>query len=516
MNFVRKSYTKNYVLTYFWQGLSILFNLVSMFIVIPYITDNKLIYGIYSVCISTSIFLNYADIGFVSASIKYAGESFAREDRESELQYYGLAGFILFLIVSSLSGIYLWLAYHPTLIIADISSPQHLSIASKLLIIQAVFSYTHVLQRYVASVYQVRIEQYYYQSINMVANISKIVAVFYFFGDGRYQIVEYFLFTKAVEFLATVIAIALSQQRYKIPFSGYLKNFRLNRQVFQRTRVLAFGSLYTTLTWILFFELDLLVIGRFYGAASIAIYALPFTFTKFLRSITSVVYNPFRNRYNHFIGLEDMRGLKNLLEKVIRLTLPLIATMVLSIVLLSSNIIATWAGSEYARSVGILILLSAGYFFSFIRVPGANMLVAMEKIKEMYRINTLMVLTFWAGIFLTQDSIGVLSFAVFKLVAGLLATAYYLNVILKILGQKLSDFLDYSILAVLLSLAVQSLVLIAVQGYLPVAKSMSGLITVVFTGFGASLLAVLTLIVTSRYYRSYLFSYLRKLKAKEA
>ena len=67
-----------------------------MFVVIPYLTSNPTIYGIYSVCISFSIFLAYADLGFMGAGQKYAAEYFARKEYDEEIKVIGFTNFILF------------------------------------------------------------------------------------------------------------------------------------------------------------------------------------------------------------------------------------------------------------------------------------------------------------------------------------------------------------------------------------------------------------------------------------
>lgn len=66
------SYTKNYIKIDFLQILSILLGFVSMFIVVPYLSSDQTTYGIYSVCISVTIFLSYAYLYFLGAGQKYA------------------------------------------------------------------------------------------------------------------------------------------------------------------------------------------------------------------------------------------------------------------------------------------------------------------------------------------------------------------------------------------------------------------------------------------------------------
>ena len=68
------SYFKNYIHTYLWQSIALILHFFSFIIVIPFISENKEIFGIYSVCVSISIFLSYADLGFVKTAQKYGDQ----------------------------------------------------------------------------------------------------------------------------------------------------------------------------------------------------------------------------------------------------------------------------------------------------------------------------------------------------------------------------------------------------------------------------------------------------------
>lgn len=61
---MHQSYTFNYLKIYLWQGISIVLNLLSMFIVIPCLADNPSIYGIYVVCISVNMLWALALSGY--------------------------------------------------------------------------------------------------------------------------------------------------------------------------------------------------------------------------------------------------------------------------------------------------------------------------------------------------------------------------------------------------------------------------------------------------------------------
>ena len=82
---MQKSYLTNYLKIYAWKGMSIVLNMLSIFIVAQ-ITSRPVIYGIYMLCVSTAIFLSYADIGFIGAGFKYAAEYYAKNDLKNEIK----------------------------------------------------------------------------------------------------------------------------------------------------------------------------------------------------------------------------------------------------------------------------------------------------------------------------------------------------------------------------------------------------------------------------------------------
>ena len=104
------AYSKNFLKIYLWQGLSFILMFLSMFIVVPIISADKAIYGVYTVCSSLSIFLSYADLGFLGAGQKFAAEFFAKKDIKNEIRVIGFTAFILLICLLLFSGIFLILS----------------------------------------------------------------------------------------------------------------------------------------------------------------------------------------------------------------------------------------------------------------------------------------------------------------------------------------------------------------------------------------------------------------------
>jgi O-antigen/teichoic acid export membrane protein len=181
MDEIKKSYTFNYIKIYFWQFLAVLLNIGSMFVVMPKLTLNPKIYGIYCVCISVSIFIGYADFGFIAAGIKYASEYFAQKKRNEETKVIAFCCFILFCFLILFSIVLFVFSYNPSLIIKNITLVDK-KIASTLLLILAIFTPTFVFQKILIMIFTVRLEDYIFARITIIANIMKIISVFYFFN----------------------------------------------------------------------------------------------------------------------------------------------------------------------------------------------------------------------------------------------------------------------------------------------------------------------------------------------
>lgn len=482
-----------------------------MMIIIPAISSNQIVFGIYSVCISTVIFLSYADIGFMSAGYKYAGECYAKGDIEHEVKIFGFTSFILFIFISIIFCFYILFAIYPSLLISNISDKQNLGIASSLLLIQAIFSYNVFLRKLVEGIFIVRIENYIIQKIDIAGSLITISSIFYFFSPGRYEIVNYFLLLNLVKFFAVLIGLIIIKKRYNYNYLSLIKAFKYDKLIFKETKGLAFSSLFVTLMWIIYYELDIVAIGYYLGAASVAIYSVAFTFMKFFRSLFSIIFTPFQARYNHFVGLKDYSGLRIFLMNVIKITMPIIVFTVLSVLFLKKNIILTWVGPLYEDSILILLLLGANALFAFIIIPTANVIVSLEKIKSMYSINIVMSTVFWIGIFMSINLLGVYSFAVFKLVSGIVAFIMYLKLLINFLEINFCKFVKETILKILLPMIIQATLLYTVISYLPDTKNNLNLIVVVAAGGIITFISLVILMLTSSDYKNIFKIYYSKL-----
>ena len=475
---MQQSYTKNYLKIYLWQGVSLVLNFLSMFVVIPYLTSDPITYGIYSVCISFSIFLAYADLGFMGAGQKYAAEYFAKGDNEEEMKVIGFTNFILLVFLILFSIVFFVLSRQPELLVKGIASAYQHNISSALLLILAIFTPTTLLQRLLQMIFGVRMEDFIIQRTNIIGSVFKILSVLWFFREGKYDIVGYFLFTQIVNFIAAFITLLIARKRYNYNFRALFGSIYFNRAVFDKTKSLAFTSLFITISWILYYELDSVAIGKLLGAGQVAVYAIGLTVLSFFRSILGILFSPFSVRFNHFIGYRDEEGLKSFYLQVVTIMSPVVVFPIIAIAIFAKVFVLTWVGRDYLDSVQVIQFLVYCNVFAFITYPTNFMLIAKEHQKALYFVNTLLPFIFWIGIFFTISFLGVNSFAVFKLVAFVFSALVLYKLMLNYLNFTVLDSVNkifYPMLFPMLFLIFASFL---IRGYLPEEKSKINLLIV--------------------------------------
>lgn len=496
------SFLRNYLKIYLWQGISLVMNFLSMLIVIPYLTHEPIIYGIYTVCISISIFLTYADLGFMGAGQKYAAEYFAKGERKEEMKVIGFTNFILLIFLLLFSIGFLILSFHPEFLVKNIGKGKQETIASSLLLILALFTPVTLLQRLLQMIYGIRLEDFIVQRINILSNLVKILSVLWFFRNDEYNIVGYFLFVQIVNLIAGILALFIAKKRYNYDFKILIKSIHFSRKVFSKTKNLAFTSLYLTFTWILYYELDPAAIGKLFGAKHVSIFAIGLTIMSFFRSIIGILFSPFNARFNHFIGVHDEVGLKILFTKVTTIVAPIIVIPIITISLMAQPLILSWVGTEYAESVTIARFLILCNVFAFITYPTSLLLMAQERIKEMYLVNTFIPLIYWTGIVLTYRTFGLNAFAFFKFIAFSISAIVYFFILKRYLDLTLFKSFQLFIQPILAPIIFLLVTTYLFTNFLPNEKSILNLVIVAASAGLMIISSFLIVFFTSSYYKS--------------
>ena len=371
-------FSKKLIKVYLARFIGLIGSILSMTIVLPFISSDTESYGIYSIVLSLMILLQFADLGFLGAGQKYAAEYYAMDNIKLEIETLSFVHFVLFVSVI-IYTLFLCLVYnYPSIIFSDLSS-ESLKIAKKLIFIFIFFSPVIVFQRYISAIYIIRIEDYIHQTIEIIGNFIKILSVFYFFNNNKYDLVGYVFFIQTINLLTCFVNIFIIRIRYKYQLTHVLKSFKFNSKIFQLTKKMAISSVIMSFSWILYYELDLVYVSKLFNTSIVAFFAIGVTILSFSRNLMNIIFSPFQAKFNHFRGLKDEKSLNRMFFQLIELSFPISLISTVVIITLMKPLIVSWIGIEYLQSVLIGRILITTLMFSFLLVPISYLALTKEK-----------------------------------------------------------------------------------------------------------------------------------------
>lgn len=437
-------YRKNYFKIYFWQIISVLLGFAALFVVVPYISSNKVIYGIYSVCTSLTIFFSYADLGFLSSGSKYAAEYYVKGQHREEVRIIGFTCFIMVSVFAVLALGLVVLGFFPKLLIPElVSGSNQVTIARWLLFTLAASCPIIIAQRLLGLIFTIRVEDYKFQRLNIIGNLIRILSVFFFFRGGRYMIVEYYLFYQLVNLAIVLFALLYVRKHYSYGFRELLSSFKFNREIFDKVKNLTGTSLIIMISSVVYYEFDQVVISNVLGIEAVAVYAAALSVLQLVRTYNSIVYSPYAARYNHYAGLNDIGGLTHFVKKMIVLFAPILIIPILTLSLTAEPFIVSWVGEQYRESGVLVSFLVVSFIFNFVSGPVNQYFIALENNKVLIRYNVLLPVFFWVGVIALIGNLGTLAFAIMKFVAPALLVFAYWFLAKKDFQRRGYDFLNY-------------------------------------------------------------------------
>jgi O-antigen/teichoic acid export membrane protein len=438
------SYKKKYLQIYIWQFLSLIMSFASMFVVLPSISQNKVLYGIYSVCTSLTVFFSFADCGFLASGQKYAAEHFIRGDLDKEMKTMGFTAFVMMAGFSVIALVILLLALFPKVLIPELQEGTlDYHTARSLLLILAFSCPIIIAERIVRLVFAVRVEDYKAQRFSLVGNLIKVLsAIFLFFGGGRYMLVEYFFFIQLVN-LCVVITALLYTRKYKYSLRRLFRYIRFDKEIFNIEKGLTATSIVMTISWILFYELDNIAISNIFGVETVALYGIAFSLTGYIRTLMSLLYSPYTSRFNHFAGVGDQQGLMNFTNQLIRILTPIAVFPLLTISLLSKPFVLSWVGEDYIISASLASLMFLGFLPCCLSNPYGAYNVANNNLKVLLKFNILQPVIYWIGVLATYRVFGLYSIAFLKGVTPILIASMNWRVTKKLFREHNGELVSF-------------------------------------------------------------------------
>ena len=502
-----ESYTFKYLKGYSAELLSIILGIVSLFVVVPFISANKEIYGVYSLCISTWVFLSYADLGFLGAATKYAAEFFQLKKKKEEAEVLSFGAFVLFVVACLVSLFYLLLSFNPEIVIKDINESPYLGTAKQMFVWMAVFSPFIALQRLADSIFSVRVERYICQFVSILGSIIKISSVFYFFTHGRYSVVQYFVFIQSVSLLCSLTDIAIAHKRYDYDLKHLYTSFRWNNMCYRNTKDLALSSFAMSLSWILYYEIDQIIIARFYGAEQVATFAIAFAILNYVRMFMGGLFAPFIARFAHFRADNNIAGLKDFFVQIVNITMPIVVCPLLALSIMAENFVVAWSGPQYLDAVPLTVMFVLLNIFSFLSYPTGSMITVFEKVKTLTLMAILLPVVYWSGILIMPSSWSILPFGIMKVFVFWLLIPIYSVISFRILSIDWHKLLSGLLLYNLPTIIIVSVIAIILRNIFMIPeKGVFQLLEVCGVIFLISLIGYIVAFLVNPYVRKYVLN----------
>jgi O-antigen/teichoic acid export membrane protein len=433
-----------FIKNYFWQSLSLLVRLLSMFWVIPYLTSDKTSFGIYSLVTSFSLFLGYADLGFFKAASQFGSQSQIKNN-EDEYKILGLACFFSGFIYLSFAILFFYFSHNPKILFAANSNFGYKTIefTSNLFLILALSVPIQFLQKIVSIIFEVRLKGYIVYRISSITSFVPLILLNFFVSNGNFLIVNYFAFIQIMSLLSLLICIFFVKSRIQFSFKTLIYSVRFHKEFFTKMKSVAFSGFYIYLMWFLWQELDRVFIGSFFGLEALSSYMIVNTIFLFLISINTIIFQPIITKANYIYIEGGSHSLKIFLSKVNQVFFPFILTYIVMILVLIKDFLSLWVGNKYLDTV-LSIQWMVGTFFLISFSQQINLFFTITgKLKIINLFSSIQALIYWLFFFIAYKYFGIYELILFKALIIILGHLYwlFLNKNLDIISFNLKEFM---------------------------------------------------------------------------
>jgi len=410
---------------YFYRLLSLLVGFGSMLIVLPLLSNDVSKYAIYAISSSLCIFLTYGDFGFIAACQKYCAEAVGRNSVVEESEYLGFTLSLLIAVFSIFSLMMALLALNPAIIIPELDQ-ENSNFASKIFLATGLLMPIQVIcQRLIYLILSTRLKDYLFSRIDMLVNLSKIAIVPLFMRETNFLLLEYFVVTILLSVASCLVGFFIIRNSKIFPLMNILKNLRFSRKVFDKTKYLAFSMMISTILWVMYYEIDLIIVAQFFSIKDVAYYALAFTFMNFLRSLWVMGFAPFLPLMNVHFGSGNISEAKNLSSSLIMFTTPLFIIVALLIGKHMDQIIIYWLGNDFIQSAEIVGSLICGIVLVGFTNVAAHFMMTFKLYRKIVIFGIVPLVVFYIGfgaLMYFSPEAGILNLAYAKAFAGLVAS----------------------------------------------------------------------------------------------
>lgn len=368
------------ILSYLQMFLNIIISLIYTPFMLSTLGQSE--YGLYSTVSSTIAMLAVLNLGFNSSYVRYFMKYKVDNDEESIAKLNGL-----FLIIFSVIGTValacgLFLSFNLDIVFSTGLTAGEYTIAKKLMILLSINMAISFPMSVFSNIILAHEKYIFLKLLGLIKNVSSPLVTIPLLLAG-YRSVAIVAVTISFALITDIVYLFYSKKILHVKFA--FKEFPegLFKSLFTFSAFIAINLIVDQLNS----NVDKVLLGRFCGTESVAVYAVGFSlyhyYMLFSTSVSSVftprvhkIINETKDNFNH-----QSKYVTELFIKVGRIQYIILALLASGIVFFGKQFITLWVGEEYEQSYYVTILLVLPVTIALIQNIGIEVQRALNKHK---------------------------------------------------------------------------------------------------------------------------------------
>lgn len=367
------------VMSYVYMALSFLVSLVYTPVMLSFLGQSE--YGLYSLALSVIGYLSILNFGFGSAYMRYYSRlKINNNDKEiAKLNAMFLLIFILIAIITIVLGIIF--GNNSDFLLGSNLSVEELSKSRILMIIMAInIALTFPLITF--NSYITANEKFIFQKLMQIFTLllNPIITLpILILGYGSIGMV---IITILVNIIIGVFNVLYSFKKLGMKFSFKGLEINLVKDMFIFSFFIFMNMISAQISW----SVDKLILGRLYGTATVAIYALAAKVNTIYMTAGTSISQVFIPKIHNIVASSDSNNLlTDIFTKIGRIQFMILALISSGFVFFGRRFLELWVGNEYELSYEVIIILIIPVTIPLIQ----NISHEIQRAKNMHKFSTI-------------------------------------------------------------------------------------------------------------------------------
>lgn len=420
-------------------------------------------YGVYQLVASVISYLGLLNFGFGGAYLRFYARCRGDKEKEGQLNGTYLLIFCFFALLAGIVGTLLT-AYSDVILGSKLSANE-LGLAKVLLGIMTLNMVITFPSSVFSAIVSSREQFVFLRLVEMLQTLFNpfLTILLLLLGYGAVGVVCVGTALSVIGFATNLLFVRF---RIKAPFSFRSFHFSLVREIGAFSFFLFLNSVIDQINW----NVDKFLLGRFVGAAAIAVYSVGAQINNIYVQLTDMVATVLAPRVNQIAANEQtpMAQLNALFVKVGRLQSLIVFAVVFGFTLFGKAFITLWAGPEYEEAYYVTLLLIVPVSIPLCQTLGVDIQRALNKHQYRSVIYALMSLANLGISIPLAKHFGAIGAALGTTVSLLVGNGLIMNILYqKVIGLDILAFWS-QILRLLLTVIPPCLATVLVKHVMPV------------------------------------------------